>query len=206
MLLLNSRYRKWKFIFKTLSFFFFFPPLCFQQHAQIFWSICEMFRASAHLPVKTWKILMERKSGSSGKHQNDLPLGGPCSWCHNTTHADRLQKTCFTGVSDISTTISLIDVVTDAAFTSDLWIPAVMQRKTVVPISRKTQKFPTLSVDARSFLKCTDVWELLHGDLCFNPPKRCNTHVSSQHLSVSPLSCQCWVEAAARLNCCSVKS
>lgn len=102
-----------------------------------------MFRASAHLPVKTWKILMERKSGSSGKHQTDLPLGGPCSWCHNTTHADRLQKTCFTGVSDISTTISLIDVVTDASFTSDLWIPAaVMQRKNSCAHIKKDTEIP----------------------------------------------------------------
>lgn len=129
-------YLKKNFLSFFLFVYLYFLPLCFQQHAQMFWSICVMFRASAHLPVKTWKILMERKSGSSGKHQNDLPLGGPCSWCHNTTHADRLQKTCFTGVSDISTTISLIDVVTDASFTSDLWIPAVMQRITVVPISR----------------------------------------------------------------------
>lgn len=145
-----------------------------------------MFRASAHLPVKTWKILMERKSGSSGKHQNDLPLGGPCSWCHNATHADRQQKTCFTGVSDISTTISLIDVVKDAAFSSDLWVPAVMQRKTIVPIPRKTHVCLTLSVDARSPLKCTDVLQLLGGDLCLKPPQKGETLISGLNTWVFP--------------------
>lgn len=38
----------------------------------------------------------------------------------------RLLEICFTGVTDISTTISLIDVVKYAPYISELYIPALM--------------------------------------------------------------------------------
>lgn len=151
-----------------------------------------MFGASAHLPVKTYKILMERKSGSSGKHQNDLPLGGPCSWCRNTTHADRLQKTCFTGVSDICATISLID----ASFTSNLWIPAAVHCGTIVPPRRKTHTF-WLSV--LTYVDFSHVW--VQVGLVLSPSSK----VQRSQLRVCVWR-QCWVVAAAHLNCCSVQS
>lgn len=48
--------------------------------------VCHTWGApSTQLPVKTWGILMKRKSGSYEKHQNYFPMGTRCSCC-NTTH------------------------------------------------------------------------------------------------------------------------
>lgn len=64
---------------------------------------------------------MKRKSGSYGKHQNHFhwEVSAASVIIQHMAHP-HLLKICFNGVSDISTTISLIDVVKYAPKVSEL--------------------------------------------------------------------------------------
>lgn len=64
---------------------------------------------------------MKRKSGSYGKHQTISHWEASAAGViiQHMAHL-RLLKICFSGVSDISTTISLIDIVKYAPSISEL--------------------------------------------------------------------------------------
>ena len=94
------------------------------------------------------------------KTSNYIPLGSASTAGAIMQHMAyrRLLKICFTEVSDISTTISLIDVLKYAPSVCELEIPAVMYCKIVIPVSRNSHHL-RLSVLISSMRYCLEAFE-----------------------------------------------